>query len=282
MPYLPNRENNLSVSLAQQSGRNGFFQKARFNALWVPDTGTSKTLGLTNFDLGASFAMPFPKPESPLVMSPFFNAYFFRPPGKSIDLYGTGVDFRWFIPVIEKKWTLDIGAAPSYWGDFKAKTNKVLRVPAHLAAIWECNPRTKVVFGVAYLDRADSYKWLPTIGLIWTPNDDVSIELVMPRFRVAQRIRWWGSQGTQTGTATSDWLYTSLEFGGGSWYRRLNGTDSAFSDRHTSLALGYEKRCASGFTMAFELGFMFDRVVETTDVSFYPENAIFLQLRTTY
>ncbi|MDR3197097.1 MAG: hypothetical protein LBU34_04435 [Planctomycetaceae bacterium] len=300
LPNLPDEEeisDSIFTSTPQSAGelylsripngkRTGMFQKANFNTLWVPNSGGHKGLGITQLDLSAMFALPLPTPDSPFIMTPSFQATFFDPKVKQYTtdktLYTTGVDFRWIKPVVRNKWTFDFGVAVQYSGDFHVKGSKALRFPAHIAAVWDCNPRVKVILGVIYLDRRDNdYNWLPLAGLIWTPHEDISVELVVPRVRVAERVRWFGSAA---GDDTSDWVYAAFEFGGGSWsYEDRNFSDN-IDYRDLKLLLGFERRCVSGFTFGFELGYMFERKYELDHLGYstHPADCVFLRIRTSF
>lgn len=262
--------------------RSGVFQKINANALWVPKSGGQKALGLTQFDIAASFAIPMLKPESPLIITPSFSAWFFDPKqGKSQKFYTTGATFRWIKPIVRNKLTLDLGVSAFYSGDFHISGKKAMRYPVHATAIWECNPRLKFILGVAYLDREDDYNWMPMAGLIWTPHDDLSVELVAPRIRVAQRIRWFGSAA---GDVPSDWLYAAFEFGGGSWGFEYEGVKGHLDYRDFRALIGYERRTAFGLTFGVEVGYMFERKVEFDRLGLKtnPADSVFLRLRTSF
>ena len=273
--------------LARHPGgkRTGAFQRANFHTLWVPDSG-SKELGMTELDLSAMFALPLPTPDSPLLITPKFTTTFFDADQWSETFYTTGLALRWMRPVVRNKLTMDLGVSVLYSGDFKVRAGDALRYPIHLAGIWNFNPRTKIVFGVVYTDRRDSYNIFPMAGLIWAPNEDVSVELLVPRMRIAQRIRWFGSAA---GDEQSDWLYTAFEFGGGSWgyeheygygYEPFEGRVE-YSDLR--LLLGYERRTRFGLTLGLEVGYMFDRELAFERASSYrPSDSVFLRVRSSF
>lgn len=281
----PQTTGELYLSRIPNGKRTGMFQKANFNALWAPNSGGHKGLGITQLDLSAMFALPFPRPDSPLIITPSFQTTFFDP---KIDyyttnktLYTTGLNFRWIKPVVPSKWTLDLGVAVQYSGDFKVKGSKAMRFPAHIAAVWGCNPRLKVILGVIYLDREDDYNWLPMAGLIWTPHEDISVELVAPRIRIAERVYWFGSAA---GNETSDWIYAAFELGGGSWGYEFQNFSDTIDYRDLKLLLGYERRCASGITLGFEFGYMFERKYELNRLHYstHPADCLFLRIRTSF
>jgi len=265
----------LYLSRFPNNKRTGVFQRVNFNTLWVPKSG-SHGLGMTELDLSAMFALPLPTPDSPLLLTPKFSTTFFdSKQWESKTFYTTGLGMRWLRPIAKNKLTADIGLSVLYSGDFHVRTGDAMRFPAHIAGIWNFNPRTKIVFGVVYSDRRDSYNWFPMAGLIWTPSDDISVELLVPRLRVAQRVHWFGSTGGE------DWLYTAFEFGGGSWgYEPIEGR---VEYRDFRLLLGYERRMRSGFTLGLEVGGMFDRQIEVDQRGKdRPSDSVFLRLRSSF
>ena len=267
----------LYLSRFPSGKRSGVFQKINFNALWVPTNG-SNGLGITELDLSAMFAVPMLTADSPLLITPKFSTSFLDQKGWDETFHTTGLGLRWIRPIVKDKLTADLGFSVLYCGDFHVRTGDALRYPIHVTAIWNFNPRTKIIFGMIYSDRRDSYNVFPMAGLIWTPNEDVSVELIVPRIRVAQRIRWFGSAG---GDEQSDWLYTAFEFGGGSWgYEPIDGR---VESRDFRLLLGYERRTRFGVTVGLEAGYMFDRKLEFEHYgSMHPSDSVFLRLRTSF
>ena len=281
LPTAPTqRTSNIFLTGEQAPRRDGMFQKANFDVLWAPTGKGTNAVGMTQLSLSATFGLPAPSKESPLVLTPSFRTWFFDNPEHKFTFHTAGVNIQWFVPIVKNKFMLALGTSPTYSGDFKAK-KETFRIPTHLVGIWSCNPRTKILFGVLYTDRSTSYNWLPMGGIIWTPNEDISFELTFPRIRLSQRIKWWGAVA---GDSVSDWLYTGFEFSGGSWgYRREGDTDTRFEYSDYRLLLGYERRCLSGLTLALEIGGMFDREINVDGyVKRRPDNAFFLQLKTSY
>ena len=269
------RSTELYLSRFPSNKRTGVFQRVNFNTFWVPKSG-SNGLGMTELDLSAMFALPLPTPDSPLLLTPKFSTTFFDSnQWKSETLYTTGLGMRWLRPIAKNKLTADIGLSVLYSGDFQVRTRDAMRFPAHIAGIWNFNPRTKVVFGVVYSDRRDSYNWFPMAGLIWTPSDDISVELLIPRLRVAQRVHWFGS------TAGEDWFYTAFEFGSGSW--GFEPVAGRIEYRDFRILLGYERRMRGGFTLGVEIGGMFDRQIEIDQwEKNRPSDSVFLRLRSSF
>jgi hypothetical protein len=253
-----------------------------FNVLWSSNNGGNSGLGLVQLDLSTTFSLLLPIPVSPFFITPSFQATFFDPKtnGYATDktLYTTGLDFHWIKPIIRNKLMFDLGFAVQYSGDFKVDSGKTLRFPARFMAIWNCKPHLKMIFGLAYLDREDDFNWLPIAGLIWEPREDISVELVIPRAKIAKRVYWFDSAACND---TNTWLYAALEFGSGSWSCEYQGAAANIDYRDLKLLLGGERRCASGITLSLELGYMFERKYELDRLNYntYPANCVFLRVR---
>ena len=265
--------------------RDGMFQKFYFSGLWSPKGG-DHGFGITQLDLSTMFAIPFFRKESPLLLTPGFSVWFFdwkeESQGFSKELYSANCEFRLLRP-LGSRYTLDIGASPGVYSDFKESVNSSFRVPAHLGIIWNTNPRTKIVLGCAYLDRTD-YNWLPFGGIIWTPDDlDMTFELVFPRPKISTRIRWWGATA---GDDISDWIYVAGEFAGGNWaiQNDLIGGASEFSYRDFRILLGYERKAVGRINFAVEAGGMFARKYRSSlvnqDESVDP--SLFIRIKAVY
>ena len=282
LPLSPTqRLSDVFFAKGQAPRREGMFQKVNVEALWAPAGKGAEAVGFTQLSLSATFALPAPSKESPLLLKPLFQTWFFDSDALRPTFCTTGLDLLWLVSLAKDKFTLALGATPSYSGDFKAK-KETFRIPAHLVGIWTSNPRTKILLGVLYLDRTTSYNWLPMGGILWTPNEDLNFELTFPRIRLSQRIKWWGSVA---GDSVSDWLYTSFEFGTGSWGYRfdLGSTDTRVEYSDYRWLFGYERRTLSGLTLALEVGWMFKREIALQGYgSFRPNDAFFLQLKTSY
>lgn len=284
-PLLPAEGAELYLSRMPTEKRTGLFQKVNFNALWTPKGSKEQDAGMTQLDASLSLAVPFFKADSPLVISPLFQAWLLDPKYNDFyprkEYYTTGVDVRWIKPIISNKLTIDLRVTPLYSGTFKGTAKKALRFPAHLATIWTCNPRLKVAIGVAWLDREDDYNWMPMGGVIWTPNEDWNLELLIPRARIAKRIRWFGNTA---GSDKSDWLYGGFEIATSAWKEHTDGETQKIDYSDLRAMIGYERRTAFGMTIAFEVGYMFNRKYEyyPTKTKIEPKDNVFLRLRTTF
>jgi hypothetical protein len=261
------------------------FQKMSFDTLWAPSSGNRNGLGMTQIDLSAMFVLPLPMPDLPLMITPSFQTTFFDPKindyATNKTLYKTGFNFRWIRPIVRNKLTLSLGVAVQYRGDFRVKESEALQFPANITFIWNCNSCWKIIWGAAYLDKKDDYNWLPLVGLIWIPHEEINVELVVPRIRIAKRVHWFSSAADN---ATADWIYAALELVGGSWsYEYQNFADN-INYHDLKLLLGFERRCVSGFTFGFEFGYIFERKYELNRLNYntHPADTAFLRVRISF
>ena len=270
------KSSELYLARIPNNKRTGMFQKLNFNTLWVPGSG-SDSLGMTELDISAMFGLPLPTKESPLLITPKFSTTFLDSPSAGNEtFYTTGLSFRWLRPIAANKLMLDFGVNVLYSGDFAVSKSDAMRYPMHIAGIWNFNPRTKIILGIIYSDRKYHDNWIPMAGIIWTPNEDVSVELVVPRIRIAQRIRWFGSAA---GNDQSDWIYSAFELGTNSWeYEPIEGR---VEYRDLRILSGYERRTRFGATIGIEAGYMFDREINNFGKK-HPANSMFLRLRTSF
>ncbi|MEN6407281.1 MAG: hypothetical protein ABFC77_12515 [Thermoguttaceae bacterium] len=235
--------------------RDGVFQKVLFDATWLA-AGKSNGLGINDLELQTIFAVPCPKRESPLVMTPGFGVQYLQSP-KNVDLpprlYTSYLDFRWLSQVTPTV-GLDLAITPGVYSDFEQSSDKAFRWTGHAAAAWTWTDNVKVVLGAAYLDRPDCGV-LPIGGVIWTPSEDVKFDLVFPHPRISRRIG-----GGSAADVSQDWVYVAGEFAGDAWaIRRSDGTDDQVVLSDYRLIVGVERKVRGGLSARVEAGYVFGR-----------------------
>lgn len=209
-------------------------------------------LGINDFNFRATFAFPFFYTQAPLEVTPGFGLHLWEGPGPRDlppQVYDTTVDFAWR-PQISPRFALDLGVRPGMFTDFDSPTGNAFRIAGRAVGILTMSPATRVVFGLAYLDRLKT-KLLPVGGVLWTPNADTRFELVFPRPKLAQKL-------TTVGT-TDWWWYVAGEYGGNTWEinTSLGQTEVDYSDLR--LILGLEWAVYQGAHGMLEMGYVFDR-----------------------
>jgi hypothetical protein len=256
------------------------FQKAIFDTTWLA-SGGDNDLGEVELEGKIVLGLPFPRRESPLVITPGFAVHYLDGPvtrDLPARLFDTYTQFRW-IRGLSRRWTAVLTVTPGVYSDFRQRTDEAFRLTGSGVAIWDWTPDAQVLFGVAYLDRKD-IGVLPVVGVIWTPHDDVKFELAMPRPCVARRVYWCGCRPD-----VEDWCYVAGELGGGIWaYRRTDGTNDVVNVTDYRFILGLERKAPGRLNTRLELAYVFGRSVEFNSNTpvLKPADTVMLRLGATY
>jgi hypothetical protein len=278
-------EHTAETGHGNHEGRPGLFQGGSQSLLYMPAFG-SGGVSITSYSLSASLGLPCPTRRNPLLISPSFEytnlAQQTTNGGTDLsnDLYNFRVSFIW----MSSLWTnarMLLGVTPSWATDFKQDSDDALQTTAYAMLMWNCNTRTQIVLGVAFLDRSD-YSWMPAVGLTWRPGDDCVLEIGVPRTRLSHRI------------SDDYWLTVGGEWGGNSWAVKLpNGSYDKLLYKDLRLVLGIERRrkpqpsAHPAFRYAnwsAELGYTFSREITTDrfNIKNSPEDTIFLRMKMTF
>jgi hypothetical protein len=263
--------------------RDGVFQKVLFEAAYLaPGPSPARGLGMDDVQLQGIFALPCPTRESPLVITPGFAVHYLQGP-QNVDLppqlHEGYAEFRW-LSQVTPQWGLDLSLTPGFFSDFNQDSSKAFRLTGHAAAAWTCNENTKIVAGVAYLDRFD-VEVIPIGGIVWTPYEDVKFDLIFPHPKISHRIRWYSPPGDQV----QDWAYVAGESAGDMWaIRRTDGRDDLVVLSDYRLILGTERKVAGGMSARLEVGYVFGRRIryssDTPD--FRPADTVMVRGGLTY
>lgn len=146
--------------------RDGLFQKLIFTYTWL-GSGRAYGLGMSEVELKTVLALPVPSRRWPLIVTPGFGVHYLDGPEVSDlppRLYDAYAQFRW-MRRLGPRWAIDVAVTPGVYSDFQQSTDEALRITGHGAAMFTWNPSTKLVLGVAYLDRED-LGVLPIGGII--------------------------------------------------------------------------------------------------------------------
>ena len=275
----------LEESLARQINRKkGFLQAINVGGSWTPGAD-GNDLGFTEFRLGVSCALPAPQ------FQPFTKSFFIFTPSISYtsvqwndnkffpnNLYDAGLSVMWMKPLNEQ-WSFILSASPSYAADGKVH-NEPVRCPVIFGATWTPNPRWKVVFGVAYLDRSD-IPAIPFGGFSYMPNDDWKFECMAPQPRIARRLTAW------CGPNADRWTYLGVGFSGGTWaMESIDDQTDLAQYREFSVLLGYEFLSKIGLLKwNAETAFLFGREMQFkhhTQPNHRLGNSVALRLRASF
>jgi len=239
--------------------RDGFFQKLIFDSTWITPFGDD-SLEVRSLELRTVLALPVPSRQWPLVLKPGFGVHFLNgldTPDVPSQVYDSYIQFRWFRR-LSPQWLIDLSVTPGVYSDFDQSNDDALRITGHAVAMFTWSPALKFVGGVAYLNRED-YRILPAAGLIWTPTEDVKLELLFPKPELAWRLRAIGPPTD----AIEDWIYLAAEFGGGRWaVTRASGAEDVLFYSDVRILLGLEHKQIRGIDSRVEIGYVFAREIE--------------------
>jgi hypothetical protein len=258
-----------------------FLQEARLRWTWLAPIG-SNSLGINDVDTSASFAVPFFKTTSPLVITPGFSLHFFdgptEPPAET-DLpprtYDAFLDTAWY-PTISPWFSAQVGVRIGAYTDFSTFSNQSIRVMGRGLGVVSLTPKLQIAAGVVYIDRL-LIKLFPAGGIVWTPNPDARYEFLFPNPKLARRIMTLGT--------TDVWLYGFGEYGGGSWtFQHDDGQNDQFDYNDIRFGAGLESFGYRGLHGLFEVAYVFNRQVlyRSGDPNFYPSDTVMLRAGLSY
>lgn len=236
------------------------FVRSTGDLAYIPRAGDNG-IGMTDAQGNQSIAMPWSTPENAWIVTPGSGVHFWDGPD-AIDLpprlFDTYVDLMWRYQ-INKKWSFDVAFTPGYFSDWEQSDDRAWRFQARGIVYWQATETIKLMGGAAYLDWV-SVKLLPVAGLLWKPTDYFELELLAPKSRALLKVHeWCGRTG---------WVYTALEFGGGSWAIETTGGGSdKLEYRDYRALIGYEFRGLGRIRGTVETGYVFGRRVELSDAN---------------
>jgi hypothetical protein len=254
-PLLPD-EPWMPPASRLKSHKDGFFQKLSFSGTWL-NGDRDDDLGLTELKLFAIFALPLLTHEHPLLVSPNFETRLLHgplTPDLPGQVYSAYLQLIW-VPKLSLRWTGILGFEPGLYSDFQDGDDDALRILGRGLLKYEwVTDRVQLLFGVLYLDR-DDVNLLPAGGIIWTPSEDLHLEILFPRPKLARRISWNGH--------AEQWVYLAGEFGGDTWaIQREAGFADRLTLRDLRVSLGLERKRDGGAGAMCEVGYVFGRTLQ--------------------
>ena len=284
-PYSPSAIYPEGIQMPQSNFSVGqtlkFMQDIRLRGTWLSPMG-DRSLGVTDFETNVTFAIPFFRTTSPLMITPGFAMHFFDGPvteapyfadlpARTYDAY---LDTAWY-PQVNNWFSAQLGARVGAYTDFNTFNTNSIRIMGRGLGVIRLTPTVQVAAGVVYIDRV-LIKILPAGGLIWTPNPDARYEFLFPNPRGTRR---WTTLGN-----TDIWTYITGEYGGGSWTGQLITGGDQFDYNDLRVSGGLESFSLRGFHAFFEVGYVWDRkIVYRSGLSDYPaSDTIMLRAGATY
>ena len=263
--YPVTSESDLKQSLIPPGARNGFFQKAKFTATWLPQLD-SFALGWTDLRTEVVTALPFFTRENPIIITPSYELHFLNRPVTHYlppRLHDAAIDFHIF-RVYDNHWIADFAVTPGVYSDDDSfDSSDALRINGRAIGVYAPTVDLKWALGVTYLDGAWS-KVVPVAGVIYTPNDDVEYQLVFPTPRVSWRL----PQFSPIPGRDDRWVYVAVEYGNAAWaFQQPTGAPDVFASRDYRVLLGFERRIVGGMSHRLEIGYVFNRDIKIASIS---------------
>jgi len=248
-------EADVYVMPKKPEGKPGFFQQAAVTTTWLP-RGDADDFGIIDFEFSAIFAMHAPTRESPLIFKPGSDIHLFdgpEAPDLPSKVYDEYLQIRWMSKLTDRL-GVDVAVTPGVHTDFESGSEDGFRMTAHALTAYEWDPTTQLVLGVLYLDSND-ISFFPVGGVIWTPNECVRYELVVPKPRIAWR--------TGVCCDVETWWYVAGEYGSGEWaITRASGARDVITLSDYRAIVGVERKTTQGVSSRFEVGYVFGRELE--------------------
>lgn len=254
----------LRESLTPPDARDGFFQKAKFQAAWIPQWDDD-SLGWTDLRTEVVTALPFFTRENPIIITPSYELHFLeRPIGFDLPprLHDIALDLHVF-RVFANTWIADVAITPGlYADDHSFDRSDAQRLNGRALGVYAPTLDLKWVLGVTYVNGAWA-KVVPVAGVVFTPNDDVSYELVFPRPRVA-----WRLANSRVPGKDEYWFYFQGEFANTIWaFEQVDGTPDMLAYRDFRVLVGLEHKVIGGISNRIEVGYVFNRDMKIASVS---------------
>jgi len=263
-PYPADPTPSLRESLTPPDARNGFFQKAKFQAAWIPQF-EDDSLGWTDLRTDIVTALPFFTRENPIIITPSYELHFLESP-QGIDLpprlHDLALDLHVF-RVFANTWIADFAFTPGlYADDYSFDSSDALRFNGRALGIYAPTLDVKWVLGVTYVNGGWA-KVVPVVGVIYTPTDDASYEIVFPRPRVA-----WRLANSPVPGKDEYWFYIQGEFANAAWaFEQNDGDPDVLAYRDFRALIGLEHKVVGGVSSRIELGYVFNRDIKVASIS---------------
>ena len=227
-----------------------FRDATSFEFTHIPRAGGAKSFGMDEIDMRLQLAFP-----CRWVPNNGKTGYLYVAPGGRLVWWNgpTSPD----MPPNGFGAFLDFGARPQFndtfslhalgrlgvFSDFEKMSSDAFRFQGRLEGIGKISSEMEVIAGIIYYGRA-RVKMLPTLGIIWTPDENWALRLVFPNPKVSRRL-WRGPQ--------SDWRgYVNMDYSGGSW--DIKSLDGLTDYNDVRLGVGLEFDVPGQMGGYFEFG----------------------------
>jgi hypothetical protein len=223
----------------------------RMTAIWLAPGG-AHGFGMTDLDVNHTWLLGYDDLPA-LNITPGMGMHLWSGPlglnlpARVYDLY---VDFLWR-PIDRQRSGVSFGMTPGLYGDFTRFDGHTLQFTGWGLGNYRFNSEWNALGGLAFVRQLRSH-WLPIGGVVWTPNDDTRVEMLIPKPRLVRRCR-----SDEYGSA---FWYLAGQLGGGAWAVADTPTNNvlvSYSDLR--LLVGLETFHVRGREWNAEVGYVFSR-----------------------
>jgi hypothetical protein len=215
--------------------------------------GAGTGFSTTTFDINHTWLFGYGE-GPPLNVTPGWGIHFWGDgvglglPARVYDLY---VDLSW-TPWTGEHWSVSVGLTPGLYSDFAHVSGDMFQLTGWIIGTRPLGPEWQLVLGAAYIRQLQT-TLVPVGGVIWTPSDDIRLELIFPKPKYAVRYR-----ETEQGSL---WWFVAGQLGGGAWAVADDPNDALVAYSDWRLVVGVESFRMDGREWTIELGYAFDRQV---------------------
>jgi hypothetical protein len=214
--------------------------------------GAGTGFSTTTFDVNHTWLFGYGE-SPPVNITPGFGMHFWG------DGVGLGLPPRVYDVYLDLQctlwtgdlWNVSVGLTPGLYSDFTQASGDMFQLTGWVIGTRHLTPEWQLVIGAAYVRQLQT-TLVPVGGAIWTPHDDLRLELIFPKPKLAMRF--------QETTEGSLWWYVGWQPGGGAWAVADGANNSAlvgYSDWR--FVLGVESFRLDGREWSVDVGYVYDR-----------------------
>lgn len=170
-------------------------------------------------------------------------------------LYDGSVEVAW-MHRFDDRMRMRLAGGAGVFSDFETSNDleEAVRFSGSGIGTFEVHPDLQLVLGAAWINL-ENRRVLPVAGVVWSPSDDLRLDLVCPEGRVSIKLKEM--------TEKTRWFYLSGAFYGRTWQiERANGTLDLVTYSDLRFGCGIETRHISGISSFLEFGVSLNRELE--------------------
>jgi hypothetical protein len=274
------KDSNVLSGESEEKKRPPKFWKIKSDVNYIPSGGSG--LGMTRCNLGASVMLPglhLPcmNERSLVGIGTAFTYTAFDWKRDTVfpkQAYKAGFDFMLIQP-FNKQWSF-MGTAMPQWSSDGKTSSRSVNCSAMFGLRYKPNSRWELMFGAMYLGENSDIPVLPFGGLVYHPDENWQVDLMIPQVKVSRRF-------CVDSRLREHWCYIGSGFNGGSWaVQSENGRDDVAMYQEFNVTGGYKVVRKNLYSCCLEAGYVFGRKMKFdkhTQSTCRPDGAFMLQAK---